>query len=97
MSWALLGTDQDASPPGKTLVAVVNQLYRDSSYLTAFIYVKKQFLLFCSWHQELQTSDFFLKKKLLFSLTQFEGGYLPLSPPSTPTFFLFSLTVSASL
>lgn len=96
MSWAPPGRDQDASPPGETLVAVLNQPYKESSYLTTFTYVKKQFLLFCGWHQELHTSDFF-QKKLSFALAQFEWGYLPLSPPSTPTVFLFLLTASASL
>lgn len=92
MSWAPLGQDQDASPPGKILVSIVSQPYRDSSYLTAFIYIKKQFPLFCGWHQELHTSDFC--KKNIVSLTQLEWGYLSLFPT---LFSSFSLTAFASL
>lgn len=39
--------------------------HRGGSYLTVLAHVKKQFLLFCGWHQELHTSDFFVFKKSL--------------------------------
>ena len=89
MSWALLGKDQDASLPRKTLVAVVNQLYRDSSYLTTFTYAKKQFLLFCGWHQELHTSDFL--KKSCFLLPGLNGTTSRSHLPPPPLFFYYHL------